>query len=249
MSNHTRQHASAFSTAGSSARRRASLPEGPSGRFDALIDMGNPMKGVNLLPYLQRGLEGRALKAMGPAAALELSRTVFEDAVPRRWPREVCRAIKVPMESLFSSFTKIRERGCIHFLGQVHGVVQRIIGSQGNLINQFSRPYGLALSPCENFVLVADRGNRRVVVIRTSDGSWVRTLTGPPGTLQGSCACVAVVPASGEVLVSDFEQHRVVRFRSIEDDTVLGYLGGDATQLNGPTGMAILPAQVCVSVC
>ncbi len=95
MSNPTRHHASAFSTVGSSSRRRTSLqavssPAVPSGRFDAIIDMGNPMKGVNLLPYLRRGLEGRALKAMGPATALELSRTVFEDVVPRRWPREVC---------------------------------------------------------------------------------------------------------------------------------------------------------------
>jgi hypothetical protein len=26
----------------------------PSGRFDALVDMGNPMKGINLFPYLRR---------------------------------------------------------------------------------------------------------------------------------------------------------------------------------------------------
>ena len=61
----------------------------PSGRFDALVDMGNPMKGINLFPYLQRRLEGRSLKAMGPVAALELSRTVCEVVLPRRWPREV----------------------------------------------------------------------------------------------------------------------------------------------------------------
>jgi hypothetical protein len=62
----------------------------PSGRFDALVDMGNPMKGINLFPFLQRRVEGRALKAMGPVAALELSRTVCEVVLPRRWPREVC---------------------------------------------------------------------------------------------------------------------------------------------------------------
>ena len=61
----------------------------PSGRFDALVDMGNPMKGINLFPYLQRRVEGRALAAIGPAAVLELPRTVRELAVPRRWPREV----------------------------------------------------------------------------------------------------------------------------------------------------------------
>ena len=61
----------------------------PSGRFDALVDMGNPMKGINLFPYLRRRVEGRALGAMGPTTVLELSRTVREAALPRRWPREV----------------------------------------------------------------------------------------------------------------------------------------------------------------
>jgi hypothetical protein len=61
----------------------------PSGRFDALVDMGNPMKSINLFPYLRRRLEGRALGALGPAVILELSRTVREAALPRRWPREV----------------------------------------------------------------------------------------------------------------------------------------------------------------
>jgi hypothetical protein len=61
----------------------------PSGRFDALVDMGNPMKGINLFPYLRQRVEGRALGALGPAAVLELSRTVREAALPRRWRREV----------------------------------------------------------------------------------------------------------------------------------------------------------------
>jgi hypothetical protein len=61
----------------------------PSGRFDALVDMGNPMKGVILFPYLQRRIEGRALRAMAPAESLELCRTVAESVVPRRWLREV----------------------------------------------------------------------------------------------------------------------------------------------------------------
>ena len=61
----------------------------PSGRVDSFVDMGNPMKGINLFPFLQRTLEGRALRAVGPANVLEISRTVGETAVPRRWPREV----------------------------------------------------------------------------------------------------------------------------------------------------------------
>ncbi len=60
-----------------------------SGRFDALVDMGNPMKGINLFPYLRRRVEGRALGALGPTTVLELSRTVRDAVMPRRWPREV----------------------------------------------------------------------------------------------------------------------------------------------------------------
>ncbi len=61
----------------------------PSGRFDAFVDMGNPMKGINLFPYLERRLEGRALFAVGPAAELELARTVSDEGGPRRWFSEV----------------------------------------------------------------------------------------------------------------------------------------------------------------
>ncbi len=67
----------------------------PSGRFDAFVDMGNPMKGINLFPYLRRCVEGRALAAMGPAAVFELSRTIREAARPRRWPREVFLSVSV----------------------------------------------------------------------------------------------------------------------------------------------------------
>ena len=33
----------------------------PSGRLDALVDLGNPMKGAALFPFLRRRVEGRAL--------------------------------------------------------------------------------------------------------------------------------------------------------------------------------------------
>jgi hypothetical protein len=62
----------------------------PSGRFDAFVDMGNPMKGINLFPFLRRRQEGRALRVVGPVVSLELSRTVSEAAMPLRWPPEVC---------------------------------------------------------------------------------------------------------------------------------------------------------------
>ena len=83
MSRATRRHTEAIPT---------SLVS-PSGRFDALVDMGNPMKGIILFPYLRRRVEGRALGAVGPIAVLELSRTAREAVMPRRWPREVFHGI------------------------------------------------------------------------------------------------------------------------------------------------------------
>ena len=72
-------------------------------------------------------------------------------------------------------------------------------GTVGIVVNQhfqFNELRGLALTPDEDFLLVVDQGNRRVVVLRALDGAWVRQLTGPPGTLQGPDG-VAVVPSTG----------------------------------------------------
>ncbi len=91
-----------------------------------------------------------------------------------------------------------------------------------------------------------------MVVLWAMDGAWVRALTGPPGTLWFPC-CVAVVPSTGEVFVSDVGLHQVVRFRSIDDDTVVGTLGtgqGDGpTHFSHPNGMVVLEGQVFPSVC
>ncbi len=78
----------------------------PSGRFDSFVDMGNPKKGINLFPYLRRRVEGRALGALGPSAVLELSRSVREAAIPRRWPHEVVHVacLFVCIVGIFSSF-------------------------------------------------------------------------------------------------------------------------------------------------
>ncbi len=89
---------------------------------------------------------------------------------------------------------------------------------------------------------MVENGNH-VAVLRAADGTWVRRLTGPPGTLRNPFG-VGVVPSTGEVLVSDWIRDQVVRFRSIDDDTVAGTLGtsqGDGpTQFDWPCGLAVL---------
>jgi DNA-binding beta-propeller fold protein YncE len=125
----------------------------------------------------------------------------------------------------------------------VQGEWQRAVGSEGDQPGQFNYPRGLALSPDEDFLLVVDGSNRRVVVLRATDGTWVRQLTGPPGTLC-SPEGVAVVPSTGEVLVSDVGRDRVFRFRSLGDNTLVGTLGtglgSGLTELCSPLGLAVL---------
>jgi DNA-binding beta-propeller fold protein YncE len=123
----------------------------------------------------------------------------------------------------------------------MQGEWQRTIGSWGDQPGKFNAPLGLALTPDEAFLLVVDDGNHRVAVLRATDGTWVRQLTGPPGTLPDPWG-VAVVPSTGEVLVSDTDLNQVVRFRSIDDDAVVGTLGTGQgpTQVWYPSGLAVL---------
>jgi hypothetical protein len=126
---------------------------------------------------------------------------------------------------------------------QLQGEWHRTVGSRGDQPGQFNQPRGLTLTPDEAFLLVVDWGNQRVAVLRASDGTWVRQLTGPPDTLPHPWG-VAVVPSTGEVLVSDWIHNQVVRFRSIDDDSVVGTLGtgrgSGPTQFNYPSGLAVL---------
>ncbi len=131
---------------------------------------------------------------------------------------------------------------------QVRGEWQLAIGSEGGEPGQFFNPRGLALTPDDAFLLVSDQGNCRVVVLRATDGTWVRALTASFFTLHNPFG-VTVVPSTGEVLVSDIYFCTVVRFRSINDDTVVGTLGtgqGDGpNEFDSPGGMVVLDATLC----
>ena len=134
----------------------------------------------------------------------------------------------------------------------MQGEWQRTVGYEGDQPGQFYYPRGLALTPDEYFLIVVDGGNDRVAVLRALDGAWVRQLTGPPGTLQNPVG-VAVVPSTGEVLVSDWVRNRVIRFRSFNDDTVVGTLGtgqgSGPTEFRSPDGLAVLDGVHCSMVC
>jgi hypothetical protein len=127
----------------------------------------------------------------------------------------------------------------------------RTVGIEGAQPGQSYMPCGLALTPNDAFLLVVDPRNQRVVVLRATDGAWVRQLTGPPDTLQIPIG-VTVVPSTGQVLVSDVGRHQVIQFRSIEDDTVVGMLGtglgSGTTQFQRPVCLACLDGPCCPAV-
>lgn len=86
-------------------------------------------------------------------------------------------------------------------------------------------------------VYVADTQHHRIVVLRASDGSFVRAFgSGVLGKAEG----VAVEPGSGDVWVSDSTGNRIVEFSST--GAVLqtfGGLGSGTTQFNNPHHLAI----------
>ncbi len=129
----------------------------------------------------------------------------------------------------------------------MQGICEITISSQG----QFNYPRGIALTPDDAFLLVINYGSRPVAVLRASDGTWIRQLTGPPGTLTNPIG-VAVVPSTGQVLVVDYSRCLVVQFRSVEDNNSIETLGtgwgSGPTQCNRPYGLAVLDGPGCPPV-
>jgi hypothetical protein len=154
------------------------------------------------------------------AAALRLVNTVFKKAVDRRvWPNK-----PITGEFILS------------------------VGSRGSGDNQYDTPLGMcsAVDSSGNpLLLVCDYQNYRVVVADASDGTFKRALQGPAGTLSG-VGSVAFVPATGQVLVTDFWRGRMVVFAGVDDDTVVHTLGDGQgpMQLDAPRGLAVLDGDV-----
>ncbi len=126
---------------------------------------------------------------------------------------------------------------------QIEGAFVSATGSRGAGLGQFDGPRGLALSPDETRLLVADAGNHRVVVVDVHDGRFVHTLQGPAGVLLYPCG-VAMVPRTGQVLVVDIRRHVVVVFAGVDDDMVVRTIGdgrgAGPRQLDDPRGVAVL---------
>ena len=76
----------------------------------------------------------------------------------------------------------------------IRGTPELAMGCKGSALGEFSYPNGLALTPDDRFLLVADRSNRRIVVADARSGETLHVLVGPPRTLLVTpwlcCVCL-----------------------------------------------------------
>ncbi len=195
--------------------------------------------GANVLPYLHRSVEGRALHATSQeiGRACRLSST--------RWAVEVggMKLLGLGLLMWCLNGTRCCVMLCLHVFAQLRGEFVRSVGKKGAGVGRFNLPVRLALSADETRLLVTDAGNHRVVVADATDGRWVRTLQGPAGTLVRP-AGVVMVARTGQVLVVDWERDLVVVFAGVDNDTVVRTLGDGGgqgpRQLHGPSSVAVL---------
>jgi hypothetical protein len=120
------------------------------------------------------------------------------------------------------------------------------VGSRGSGVDQFDYPRGLALTPDQTQLVVVDRGNHRLVVLDATDGRAVSAITPPAGVIPRPVG-VAIVPHTGQLLVTDLERRQVLLFASLHSTEVVrtfgdGGEGNGDRQLNSPFSAVVLTA-------
>ncbi|KAK6165612.1 hypothetical protein SNE40_022509 [Patella caerulea] len=112
-------------------------------------------------------------------------------------------------------------------------------GSRGNGQHEFTWPRGVAVSPIDDTIYVADSSNHRVQVFDNT-GRFLRSF-GSYGTNEGEFDCLAGITVNtlGQVIVSDRYNHRIQVFdHNCSCITSFGEEGSAEGQLNYPWGIA-----------
>jgi hypothetical protein len=122
------------------------------------------------------------------------------------------------------------------------GTVVRHVGLEGAAPGQFSYPYAVTVVPSrstgtdEAWLVVADEGNHRVQIL-TCTGTVVRVLQGDAVIKLGDwLSGVTVCLMTGVVLVTDYDNHRVVSWRLSDGGGLRVVCGG--VQGSGPGQLA-----------
>jgi len=130
------------------------------------------------------------------------------------------------------------------------GTLVRHVGSEGTAPGQFNRPTAVTVVPArstgtdEAWLVVADTDNHRVQVL-TRTGTVVRVLQGDAAIKFGDFLFgVTVCLGTGEVLASDYNNHRLVSWRLSDGGGLRVVCGG--VQGSGP-GQLSFPYGVVAS--
>ncbi len=118
------------------------------------------------------------------------------------------------------------------------------MGTLGDAPDRFRDPWGLALTPDQTCLVVADTANRRLVLLDVTDGRVKSTLTPELGVFLFPRAVIAV-PHTEQVLVTDCGWNQVILL-GLTDAAVVrvfgeGYGRGDR-HFHQPFGVALVEA-------
>ncbi|XP_025094556.1 RING finger protein nhl-1-like [Pomacea canaliculata] len=112
-------------------------------------------------------------------------------------------------------------------------------GERGNAERQFTWPRGVAVSPLDDNVYVADSSNHRVQIFDNT-GCYIRSF-GRYGQGEGEFDCLAGITVNGlgQVIIADRYNHRIQIFdRNGSFQSAFGSEGINDGQLNYPWGIA-----------
>jgi hypothetical protein len=125
------------------------------------------------------------------------------------------------------------------------------VGSMGSNPDQYNQPSGIcsAVDPDgKSLLLVSDLFNKRVVVANAENGKFIQALQASVHQMDAISypECVAFVPVSGQVLVTN--RFNVKVFAGVNDDTVVRTLGdgygSGPRELKSTSGIAVLDGDV-----
>ncbi|XP_061193966.1 RING finger protein nhl-1-like [Saccostrea echinata] len=142
-----------------------------------------------------------------------------------------------PMVTFYENESTVVSSSIIQYTNKGRAIRQ--IGQRGNDLGEFTWPRGIATTPRENHILVADSHNNRIQVFDNT-GQFVRSV-GNYGTEDGEFDSVTgiAVNSFGQIVVTDRMNHRIQIFdHNWNFQLMFGEEGVEAGQLLYPWGIA-----------